>query len=152
MQVFGCVCWKGLMALLAARDEEDWHTCRAKPLILFKPRNPLARAFFRSCCLKAFKPVGHEEKKCTLILLSIYLGAYFTDQPFWAAAFICMRTAPDETVTLQFTFTPLPDGQRKMYITPGFGTAAPLCRCTASRTCTAKEKPDRNHDVVHSVF
>lgn len=28
------------------------------------------------------------------------------------------------------------------------GTAAPLCRWT----CMAKEKPERNHDVVHSVF
>lgn len=114
MQVFGCACWKGLMALLAARDEEDWHTCRAKPLILFKPRNPLARAFFRSCCLKAFKPVGHEEKKCTLILLSIWLRAYFTDQPFWAAAFIYVSTALEETVTLQFMFASLPDGQSKI--------------------------------------
>ena len=60
--------------------------------------------------------MGHEEKKCTLILLSICLGAYFTDQPFWAAAFICMRTALEETMTLQFTFTPLPDGQSKIYV------------------------------------
>lgn len=130
MQVFGCVCWKGLMALLVARDEEDWHTCRAKPLILFKPRNPLARAFFRSCCLKAFKPVGHDEKKCTLILLSICLGTYFTDRPFWAAAFSCVRTALEETVTLQFTFTPLPDGVQNSCNGTGFGTAAPLCRWT----------------------
>lgn len=60
--------------------------------------------------------MGHEEKKCTLILLSICLGACFTDQPFWAAAFICVRTALEETITFQFMFTPLPDGQSKIYI------------------------------------
>lgn len=61
--------------------------------------------------------MGHEEKKCTLILLSICLGAPCTDQPFWAAAFICVRTALEENVTLHFTFTPLPDGQTKIYST-----------------------------------
>jgi len=59
--------------------------------------------------------VGHEEKKCTLIL-SVCLGAYFTDQPFWAAAFICMRTTLKETVTPQFTSTSPPDGQSNIYV------------------------------------
>lgn len=61
--------------------------------------------------------MGHEEKKRTLILLSICLGACFTDQPFWAAAFICVSTALQETGTLGLTVTALPDGQSRTAMT-----------------------------------
>lgn len=141
MQVLGWACWKGLMALLAAREEEDWHTCRAKPLILFKPRNPLARAFFRSCCLKAFKPVGHEEKKCTLILLSVCLQHR---SAFLGTAFLGVGTGLEETPHSPSAWWP----EQDLGNGTGAGTAAPLCRWT----CVAKGKPERNHDVVHSIF
>lgn len=39
-----------------ARLAQGWHTWRASPLILFRPRNPLVLAFFLSCCRKAFRP------------------------------------------------------------------------------------------------
>lgn len=54
--------WKALRPPRVARLEEGWHTWRASPLILFRPRNPLVLAFFLSCCRKAFRPGERQVK------------------------------------------------------------------------------------------
>lgn len=81
MQAFCWECWNGPMPFRAILAEEDWHTWRANPLILFSPRKPLALAFFRSCCRNAFKPVV--QRRATIIHLlplpdNVFLGNMFS--------------------------------------------------------------------------
>lgn len=54
--------WRALGPPRAARLGEAWHTWRASPLSLFRPRNPLVRALFLSCCRKAFRPGGGKRR------------------------------------------------------------------------------------------
>ena len=55
--------WKALRPPLVTRlEEEGWHTWRASPLILLRPRSPLVLAFFLSCCRKAFSPAGSKTR------------------------------------------------------------------------------------------
>lgn len=46
---------------VGVRPVDAWHTWRASPLILFSPRKPLVLALLRSCCRKAFSPVGQRQ-------------------------------------------------------------------------------------------